>query len=135
LKKPDNIGRAARLALIVLLWRNNHLLTSRQIIELTGIGLRSAQRDLKAAPKVAARFEELKNLMDNPKPVAKTYSVNETAELLGLHPRHIRLLMDNLKIGHKAGNFWRFTEADIGALKNRPNARHRVKDQLMQSKF
>lgn len=120
-----NIGKAARLALIVLLRELNHEVTSHQLVELTGIGLRTAQRDLKVSSKVITKLAELLKSFNNPDPIAKTYSISEAAELLGLHPRHIRLLMDKLKIGTKKGNNWRFTEADIESLKNRPNARHR----------
>lgn len=84
-----------------------------------GVGLRTAQRDLKTAPSVIAKFETIKNRLDNPEPVDKTYSVLEAADILNLNPDHVRLLARRIITRPAHRGAWRFTEANIELLKHR----------------
>jgi len=117
------LNKAARLATIIMLRHQGHELTSFEISSHTGISLREAQRDIKEVEKVIRLLPIMAAKLGNKASVERTYNVNEAAQVLGLHPRHVKLLIHKLGIGHKVGQFWKFTESEIEALKNRPNAR------------
>ena len=118
-----NKNEAIRLAVLALLQRYSHVITTRHIVDRFGVSPRTAQRDLQALPVIQAKVTEELDRPDNPEPVEKTYTVKQVSELLGLNPYHVRLLARNMKVGQRKGGGWRFTEADVDVLNNREGKR------------
>ena len=117
------LDKSARIALLVLLQNGNHQITTKEFAEVTGVTPRSAQRDFHDAYNVQIRLAELLKKYNNPEPAEKIYNVTDVSAMLGLNPFHVRLLARTMPVGHRNGNGWRFTEADIETIKNRPGKR------------
>ncbi len=122
------LNKAARVALVVLVQNSGHKIDTKTLAEITGITLRSAQRDMHEAYNVNIRLAELLKRLKNP-PEKKNFTVKEAAKLLSLNEYHIRLLANTLHVGHKVGGDWSFSHEDIESIKNRPHARHHVQHQ------
>ena len=118
-----NKKEAIRLAVLALLQRYNHIITTRYIVDRFGVSPRTAQRDLQDLPVIQAKTAEELDRLDNPEPVEKTYTVKQVSELLGLNPYHVRLLARSMKVGERKRGGWRFTEEDIEILRDRPGKR------------
>ncbi len=123
-----NLNKSARVALVVLFQNYGHRIDTKTLAEITGITLRSAQRDMHEAYNVNLRLTELLKRLNNP-PEKKTFTVKEAVKLLSLNEYHIRLLANTLHVGHKVEGEWTFSHSDIEALKDRPHARHHVQHQ------
>ena len=122
-----NVLKASRLAFLVLLDQSKpiHRGDARHLAEVLGAHIRSVQRDIKQLPKVLAKLSGYLDAYHKDPPQESGYSVTDAIQLVGLREYRLRYLAKNNSIGRKIDGQWRFTDADIEALKHRPHARHR----------
>jgi len=125
--KRKSLDKASRLAFLVLLDQSKpiHRGDARHLAEALGAHIRSVQRDIKQLPKVLVKLTEFLDAYHQKPPEKPTYSVVDAIKLVGLREYRLRYLAKNNSIGRKIDGQWRFTDADIEALKHRPHARHR----------
>ncbi len=117
----DNINKAARIALLVLIHKSGNKIDTRSFSELFGISMRTAQRDRLSAYKVDRCLDNmLEKYAKSDDPLS---SVQEAAQLLGLNEWYVKILAKKINVGQLTGKGWRFTKEDIEAMKNRPNYR------------
>lgn len=117
------LDKAARIALLVLLWQRNYQIDTAEFAHATNVGIRTAQRDVHGARVVYTRLQELLEKYSNTDPVEKRYSVDEVSGMLNLNPHHVRRLARNILSKSRQGVAFRFTEEDIEILRDRPGKR------------
>ena len=115
----SELNKAARIALLVLIENSGHSMDSNELAKLTGVSVRSIQRDRHDAYNVHWRLAELLKKFNNP-PGEQTFTIRDVAALVGLSQYRVRELAKSLPCGEKLQNGnWRFRPVDIVTLRGR----------------
>jgi hypothetical protein len=120
-KRQAILDKSARIALMVLLEHSGKPINTRDLAQITGVDIRSIQRDRHGAYQVHIRLAELLRKYNEAK---GNLDVVAMAARLHLSDYRIRKLAKTLNIGQKLPNGrWLFTQTDIVLFEQRKRSR------------